>query len=75
MMQLSVINQSVNQSPYPWKAFETRRMFFGIWSTEEIRCEKCDPQNWGMKSLKSEQKSKQKIMMKPIYKNNDETNL
>ena len=47
-MQLSVINQSVNQSPYPWKAFETRRKFFGIWSTEEIHCEKCGPQNWGM---------------------------
>ena len=34
-------------SPYLWKAFETRKQFFGIWSTEEIRCGKCDPQNWG----------------------------
>ena len=62
-----MIQAQCNQSPYPWKAFETRRKFFGIWSTEEIHCEKCDPQNWGMKSLKSVQKSK-KVMMKPIYK-------
>ena len=39
-------------SPYLWKVFETRRIFFGIWPTEEIHCEKCDPQNWGVKSLR-----------------------